>query len=70
MSGVSKEFVKKALEKGDYSLYSQSDSSGAKWWSNFHRIRDNEGQKVPFVQCYRCISLLADDTRKIVTPSL
>ena len=70
MSGVSKELVEKALEKGDYSLYPKYDSCTAEWWSNFDRIRDKEGNTVAFVQCRRCLSLLAYDPRKIVTSSL
>lgn len=70
MNEISKEFVKKALEKGDFTLYSQPDSSGAKWWSRFHRIRDNEGRKVAFVQCNQCLTLLAYDSKKTGTSSL
>jgi hypothetical protein len=44
MSGISKEAVKRALEKGDYSLYPKPDSSNAEWWSIFDRTRDDEGK--------------------------
>ena len=67
MSDVSKEFVKNALAKGDYSLYPISDSCTAEWWSTCDRIRDKEGNTAPFVQCRRCLSLLAYDPRKIGT---
>ena len=46
MSGVSKEFVKKAREKCDYSLYSKSDSCAAEWWSAFDRIRDKNSNQI------------------------
>ena len=70
MGGVSKEFVKNALEKGDYSFYPKFDSCTAEWWCTFNRIRDKEGNTVGFVQCHRCLSLLAYDPRKIGTSSL
>ena len=65
MSGVSKEFVKKGLEKGDYSIYPKSDSCNAEWWSTFDRIRDKEGKTVAFVRCHRCLSLLAYDPKNL-----
>ena len=65
MSDVSKEFVKNALAKGDYSLYPKSDWYTAEWWSTFDRIRDKEGNTMAFVQCHRCLSLLAYDPRDI-----
>ena len=67
MSDVSKEFVKNAHAKGDYYLYPKFDSCTVEWWSTFDRIRDKEGNTVDFVQCHRCLSLLAYDPRKIGT---
>ena len=70
MNDVSKEFVKNALAKGDYSLYPKSDSCTAEWWSTFDRTRDKEGNTVAFVQCRHCLSLFAYSPRKIGTSSL
>ena len=67
MSDVSKEFAKKALAKGDHSLYPKSDSCTTEWWFTFDRIRDIEGNTVAFVQCRRRLSLLPYDPRKIGT---
>lgn len=66
MRGVSKEFVKKRLEKGNYSLYPQSNSCSAEWWSTFDRSRDKEEKTVAFVRCRCCLSLLAYDPKKLV----
>jgi hypothetical protein len=49
MTSISKETVKKFLEKGDYSLYRKSDSTSAEWWMNFDRIRHAERKNVGFV---------------------
>ena len=70
MSGVWKKFVKSALAKGDYSLYPKSDLYTAECCSTFDRVRDKEGNIVAFIQCHRCLSLLAYDPKKIGTSSL
>lgn len=70
MNSISKETVIRALEKGDYSLYSKPDSAIAGWWEFFDRIRDEEEKIVPFVRCRRCCSLLAYDSKKTGTSSL
>ena len=53
MNDVSKEFVKNALAKGDYSLCPKSDSCTAEWWSTLDQISDKEGNTMAFVQCRR-----------------
>ena len=70
MSGVSKEFVKNALAKSEYSLYLKYGSCTVERWSTFDPVRDKEGNTVAFVQCRRCLYLLAYDPRKIGTSSL
>lgn len=70
MSGISKEALARALDKGDYSLHPKPDSASAEWWPIFDRIRDEEGKIVAFVRCRRCFSLLAYDSKKTGTSSL
>jgi hypothetical protein len=70
MNTISKETVIRALEKGDYSLYSKSASATAVWWEFFDRIRNEEEKIVPFVRCRRCCSVLAFDSKKTGTSSL
>ena len=70
MNDVSKEFVKNALAKGDYSLYPKFDSCTAECCSTFDRIHDKEGNTMALIQCRHCLSLLVYDPRKIGTSSL
>ena len=70
MSGISKETITRALEKGDYSLSPKPDSATAQWWTCFDRIQDEERRFLNFVRCRRCSSLLAYDSKKTGSSSL
>ena len=70
MSSESKDFIKRAIEKGDYKICPKADTASAEWWSTFDRIRDTQGNLKPFVRCRRCLNLLAYDPRKTGTSSL
>lgn len=70
MSVESKDTVKRALEKGEYSICDKADSASADCWSNYDRIQDGEGVIKPFVRCRGCSNLLAYDSKKNGTSSL
>ena len=70
MSTVTKEGVKRALEKGLYTNCDRPSTCSANWWKNFTCIIDENKCSIPFVQCVRCKSLLAYDSRKNGTSTL
>ena len=55
MNDVSKEFVKNALAKGDYSLYSKSGAYTAEWWSTLIRFVIKEIQWLLFSVVVDCL---------------
>jgi hypothetical protein len=65
MSAESKDTVKKALEKGEYSLCGKADIATADCWNNYDRIQDGQGVIKPFVRCRQCSNLFAHDSKKM-----
>jgi len=70
MASLSKESVKKSLEKGDYRTCDKPPQAKALWWSNFKRIQDQMNNLLPYVQCIRCKHLLTYDSKSTGTRSL
>jgi len=59
-----KENIKKKIEQGIFKTCGKSSTATASWWNRFVRIQDDEENIISFVQCIKCLSVLAYDSNK------
>ena len=64
-----KENMLKKLKQGKFTTCSKTTTATALWWKRFVQIKDDKENIIPFVQCIKCLSILAYDSNKLGSSS-
>lgn len=59
-----KENIRRKLDQGILKTCCKPTTATASWWKTFVRIQDEKENIIPYVQCMKCLSILAYDSSK------